>query len=101
LTVDPSCAIYDCVTQQLIGLKVKTVRLAFAICVALSLVAPVTAEAKRASSTKGKGLYCHQGDQNIYIPAANLPAKYRSRLVKGQTAKVNLPGFGPVTCVVY
>jgi hypothetical protein len=79
----------------------KTYQIASAIAalVALSMTAP--AMAAKAPSGKGKGLYCQQGGQNVFIPAAQLPAKVRPRLVKGKKAKINIAGFGPVDCVVY
>ncbi len=83
------------------GELMKKYHIAAAIFATLALVVSVPAEAKKATGGKGKGLYCQQGGQNVFIPASQLPAKSRKNLVKGQKGTVNIAGFGPVACVVY
>jgi hypothetical protein len=73
---------------------------------AVALVAMVAtpALAKKAAKKdggKGSGAYCYQGADNVFIPAAQFPAKYRNSLRKGQKATINIAGFGPVKCTVY
>jgi hypothetical protein len=79
----------------------KHYKIATAVFAALALTMAAPAEAKKTSGGKGKGLYCQQGGQNVFIPAAQLPAKVRPQLIKGKKATVNIAGFGPVACVVY
>jgi hypothetical protein len=76
----------------------------FAALTALLIAVQLTAfpaMAKKTSSQKGSGAYCSQGADNVFIPAAEFPAKYRNKLRKGQKAKFNIAGYGPVYCVVY
>ena len=54
-----------------------------------------------AKPSGGKGVFCAQGGENIYLPASSFPANVRAKMVKGQKVKVNIAGFGPVNCVVY
>ena len=69
---------------------------------AVVLTSPALAKkAAKRDGGKGSGAYCYQGAQNVFIPAAQFPAKYRNRLRKGQKATVNISGFGPVKCTVY
>jgi hypothetical protein len=73
------------------------------LCSSAVLVAtPALAKKQRtAQGSVGKGLNCNQGGQNVYIPNAQLPPKYRGKFRKGQKATVNIAGFGPLFCVVY
>jgi hypothetical protein len=67
-----------------------------------ALTSPVLAKkAPKQNGGKGSGAYCYQGAQNVFIPAAQFPAKYRNKLRKGQKATINIAGFGPVKCTVY
>lgn len=78
----------------------------FVLTSAIALVALVAtpAFAKKPAKKLGgvwSGAYCAQGADNVFIPKASFPAKYRNALRKGQKAKINISGYGPVWCVAY
>jgi hypothetical protein len=70
------------------------------VVIALAVLIAAPAFAKTAGG-KGKGVFCTQGGDNIFIPAAHFSAKVRAIMRKGQKIKVNLSGYGPISCVVY
>jgi hypothetical protein len=83
-------------------MKMKRVA-CLAIAATVAIATPALAKKKKKSSggQAYSGIYCEQGAQNIFIPAASLPAKYRRSIRKGQKARVNVAGIGPLNCRAY
>jgi hypothetical protein len=79
-------------------------RLMVSALVVAAVVLATPALAKKPAKKLGgiwSGLYCAQGADNVFIPKATLPAKYKNSVRKGQKAKINIAGYGPVWCVAY
>jgi hypothetical protein len=57
-------------------------------------------EAKQ-QAAKGKGVICTQGTDSFALPASTFSAKVRANMRKGQKVNINVPGYGPLSCVVY
>jgi hypothetical protein len=85
--------------------KIMKFRIATCLAIAATVVVatPALAKAKKKTpkSQSYSGIYCEQGAQNIFIPAASLPAKYRKTIRKGQKARINVAGIGPLSCRAY
>lgn len=73
----------------------------FVISSALAITFAFAAPAEAKKPAKAKGVYCEQGGQNAFIPISQLPAKSRSKVIKGKKYRFNYPGFGPITCYGY
>jgi hypothetical protein len=71
---------------------------ALALALTIPWVAPALAKSQ---AGKGSGAFCAQGGDNIHIPASAFSPSVRAKLRKGQRVKVNVSGFGPISCVVY
>lgn len=72
-----------------------------AIGLSIALAPPALAKLKKKASTGAvTGVYCAQGPDSIFIGVSQFKPSQRKGLRKGQKAKVNLAGFGPVDCVV-
>jgi hypothetical protein len=92
----------NCSTSFLKGFFMTRLLTALFVVGAVALANPALAKKPvKKDGGKGSGAYCYQGADNIFIPAAQFPAKYRNSLRKGQKATINIAGFGPVKCVVY
>jgi hypothetical protein len=72
---------------------------------AIALLPFAAAEAKKpkAKARGGNvtGVYCAQGPDNAHFPISMFKPAQRARMYKGQKAKINIAGFGPVDCLVY
>jgi uncharacterized protein YdeI (BOF family) len=66
--------------------------------IAVLMAAPALAKQQ---GVKGKGVFCSQGGDNAFISAAQFKPSVRARMIKGQKVKVNIAGYGPVSCTVY
>jgi hypothetical protein len=73
-----------------------------AIACALAFATPTVAKTKKKPKAVAiSGVYCEQGGQSAFIPAAEIKPSIRSKIRKGQRFKFNYPGYGPISCVGY
>jgi hypothetical protein len=93
-------AISNCIaTGKRNGLVMTKLGLVVGVSLAVALAGVAPAMAK--SGGMGKGAYCKQGPDNVFIPASSFKPSARKSLRKGQKVRFNYPGFGPISCVVY
>lgn len=78
---------------------VMNFKIVLAVTTAFAVLGAVPAFAKKAEAM-AKGVYCEQGGENIFFPGSSFKADVRAKMRKGQKVKVNIAGFGPVSCVV-
>ena len=85
-------------------MKYRMSFVAITIASTLMVAGPAFAKKPQASGKGGSGLFCKQGGQDAFFPASSFTAKQRAQLKqmnKGRKLRINIPGYGPISCVVY